>query len=97
MLTKKEERMFGLVEKWRASGELQADFCRQHDISVSTLSYWVTRKNKAAQTPAQRGFVQVDAGPAPQSCQIELVYPNGVRVRADGANTALIGSLIRVW
>ncbi|AXI99511.1 hypothetical protein CYPRO_2050 [Cyclonatronum proteinivorum] len=98
MATTKEQRMFALVDQWRASGELQANFCHRHQITTSTFSYWVTRKNKAEQQTNNSGFVQVEpAGPAPKAGQVELTYPNGVRLRVDGADVAFISKLIRVW
>lgn len=34
------ERMSGLLEQWRTSGESGAAFCRRHGIKPQKLSYW---------------------------------------------------------
>ena len=40
------------VEAWRASGLTQADYCRQHGLSVKSLSYWIRRKQPEASATA---------------------------------------------
>lgn len=101
MLTKKERKMFALVDQWRASDYLRAEFCRLHQLKVSTFSYWVTRKNKADRETAG-GFVVVESGeaasaPVPQPAQVEVVYPNGVRLRTASADSEFVRNLIRAW
>jgi len=91
--------MFTLVDQWRSSGQKRDEFCRAHQIKVSTLSYWITRKNKAdAPEVKPAGFVRVDPGRSYRSAEaIEIVYPNGVRLRVGAGNRSDIGALIRAW
>ena len=46
------ERMAGLIEQWRTSGESGAAFCRRHGIKPQKLSYW--KRVVGVPTPASR-------------------------------------------
>ncbi|HKK66251.1 MAG TPA: IS66 family insertion sequence element accessory protein TnpB [Clostridia bacterium] len=94
-MTKKEKRMFSLVESWRESGKTRKQFCSEHYMKVSTFAYWVTRKNKAV--PAAEGFLPVDLSAAGErKDQIEIHYPNGVRLSVPAGDVRLISTLIRL-
>ena len=97
MNSEKAQRMFALIDQWRASGQRRDKFCQQHQIKVSTLSYWVTRKNKAdRELPG--GFVRIESAGSPSSSDhVEIIYPNGVRLSVAGINQSLISQLIRIW
>ncbi|MEX0680604.1 MAG: hypothetical protein WD097_04410 [Balneolales bacterium] len=97
MNTEKAQRMFALIDQWRASGQRRDEFCRQHQIKVSTLSYWVTRKNRADREQPG-GFIRIESAGSPSSSDpVELIYPNGVRLRIGGVNRSVISTLIRAW
>lgn len=34
------------VEAFRASGQTAAEWCKENDISISSLRYWITRVNR---------------------------------------------------
>jgi hypothetical protein len=46
------ERMAGLLEQWRTSGESGAAFCRRHGIRPQKLSYW--KRVLGMSVPARR-------------------------------------------
>ena len=46
------ERMAGLLEQWRTSGESGAAFCRRHGIKPQKLSYW--KRVLGVSAPASR-------------------------------------------
>lgn len=97
MNSEKAQRMFHLVDQWRSSGQRRDEFCRKHQIKVSTFSYWTTRKNKSDREQGS-GFVRIEPGGS--SCLtdfVELIYPNGVRLRIGGSNRSVISRLIREW
>ena len=50
----KREKMFTLVEDFRASGLTGKAFCQTHGIVTSTLYYWVKKFNESA---SPGGFV----------------------------------------
>jgi len=95
MDTTKTEKMFDLVDQWKASGKTQTEFCRDHDIKAGTLGYWVGKKKRADQTTA--GFALVDLTNGASGRQVEITYPNGVRLLVGGGDLALIGQLINLY
>lgn len=95
MNTKKEQKMFALVDAWRESGMKRKEYCRIHHIKVSTFSYWVTRKNKTER--GGEGFLRVDVcGTGERKDSVEIHYPNGVRLSVPVGHVALISTLIRL-
>ena len=50
--SEERERMAGLLEQWRMSGESGAAFCRRHGIKAQKLSYW--KRVLAKSTPGRR-------------------------------------------
>jgi beta-lactamase class D len=95
MDTTKTEQMFALVDQWKASGKTQTEFCRDHNIKSGTLGYWVGKKKRSDQTAT--GFALVNLTDVPNRQQVEVAYPNGVRVCLSGGNLALIGRLIKLY
>lgn len=97
MNTDKAQRMFALIDQWRASGLRRDEFCREHQIKISTFSYWTTRKNRADREQAV-GFVRIEPAGSPSGQDhVELIYPNGVRLRIGAGSPAVIGRLIHAW
>ncbi|MGF1671026.1 MAG: IS66 family insertion sequence element accessory protein TnpB [Balneolaceae bacterium] len=79
-MTKKEKRMFSLVEAWRESGKSRKEFCSQRQMKVSTFAYWITRKNKTDHTG--QGFLPVDVSvDGERKGSVEIHYPNGFACR----------------
>ena len=96
MFSEKQEKMFSLIEQWRAGGTTQKEFCRQHQIKLSTFGYWNTRYRRH-QNEQGGGFVQVASSYSSQD--IEIIYPNGVRLSlsSDSGSLSMIGQLIHAW
>jgi len=88
----KRSRMLSLVEDWRTSGQTQQAFCQFHGIKLGTLAYWV-RISKEDRGPS--GFVEVFPKNSPIR-QIEVIYPNGVKVNA-GTDLTLVSKLIHLY
>ena len=84
--------MFALVEQWRDSGQSRKDFCQLHGIKVSTLSYWI-RKSEDRSTGT--GFRQILPSQVP-SGRVDIIYPNGVKVSANG-DLSLVAGLIHIY
>ena len=67
-------------------------FCKEHDVTLATFSYWRTKYRKSQQPPV-RLFSELQ----PEILdKIEITYPNGVKVslpKDGGLSTikALIG------
>lgn len=104
-MTKKEEKMFALVEAWRESGKTRKQFCNDHNIKVSTFAYWITRKHKIERSGngqgheySPPGFLSVDvSGSGHRTTSVDIHYPNGVRLSVPMGETALISDLIRLY
>lgn len=67
-----------MVASFKSSGLSQREFCLRENIKLPTFSYWY-RKVCAAATPIASGFTEVT--PSLPSSGLEVVYPNGVRIR----------------
>ena len=77
---KTDREMFPLFEKWLESGERQLDFCTRHGIKVCVLSYWL-KKYRSQSRSKPEGFVPLSVLTT-SSLEIEVCYPNGVKIRA---------------
>ena len=87
--------MFALVEQWKSSETTQQQFCAEHDVKVSTFSYWVAKHKRAGSGDLAGGFVNVDVSGPSGSDPVRITYPNGVVVSCP-ADLPLIGRLIHL-
>jgi transposase-like protein len=88
-------QMFELVEQYEQSGKSQKQFCQAAGIGLAKLNYWIREYRNRRQPPA--GFIRIDAPPANQPPELEVCYPNGVRLKASGADLSLVSQLIRLY
>lgn len=91
----KSQQMLSLVDQWRNSGLTQVEFCRLEGIKPATFMYWVA-KSKRVDKPVQSGFTAVVADSS-QVASLEVIFPNGVRLRADSNAAQLVADLIQRW
>ena len=90
----KSENMFELVDQWKQSGKSQKAFCEQMDLKVATFAYWIAKKKRSGQT--RDGFALVDvSGEVNQ--QMEITYPNGVKLTTSQGDLSLISRLIKLY
>ena len=89
----KREKMFSMVEDWKASGLTQKAFGLLHGINVGTLGYWVAKSKE--QGTGSRGFIEMPFGSAVKGEQIEIIYPTGVRLKVP-RDLSLISQLLRL-
>lgn len=86
-----KEQMYLAIEKWQASGLTQLQFCKREDLSKSTFGYWLKkyRKEKVQPKPSRgkpvKTFIPVEVSrtlvpPVQDVEQLEITYPNGVKV-----------------
>lgn len=87
----KQEEMYHLVMEYQSSGLSAKEFSRERGLSPSTFNYWV-RKKKQEDCPG--GFVKIDT--VSSNSHLELIYPNGVRLRTDSADLPLIARLLKL-
>ena len=93
--SKKQERMFSLIEMMYLEGIDQKNFCEREDIKLATLKYWLKHyhlEKKLDQAeihpreePSWSKFIpiQVDMPMASSDSSIRIEYPNCVRLHLD--------------
>jgi len=91
----KREKMALLVEEFARSGQTQKEFSASRGIALPTFNYWL-RKLKD-ENGGTSGFVRVETGTAGSGEQLELVYPNGVRLKTASGDLSLLSRLIRLY
>ncbi|MCX2839409.1 IS66 family insertion sequence element accessory protein TnpB [Salinimicrobium sp. MT39] len=90
----KQEEMYTLVNEYRNSGLSAKAFSTEKGISPSTFCYWI-RKKKDEDQPG--GFVEVTKGLNASSGELELIYPNGVKLQMNAADLGLIARLVKLY
>lgn len=88
----RQEEMFQLVEQYRVSGLSAKRFARENNISSGTMGYWIRKKRSLEKGS---GFVEI-SGRTSGSMEVELIFPNGVQLRMNGGDPALITKLVQM-
>lgn len=91
------EEMIGLVEEFKGCGMTQGAFCDSKGISFHKFNYWYRKLKKENLGEGQvQQFIKVDTGPAKVSDDfIELIYPNGVKIKLGVSDVELVCRLVR--
>lgn len=91
----KEQEMFALIDEFQIGDLNGRDFCKVKGLVPSTFYYW---KKKKAQidTGSSTGFVTIGPNPMMDG-NLELIYPNGIRLRLETSQFSLIGKLLRLY
>jgi hypothetical protein len=92
MMSRAQE-MFSLIADFESSPLNGQDFCKSKNLARSIFYYW---KKKKAQQSANTGFVEVRPSPSSNK-DLELIYPNGIRIKLEASDMALISKLIRLF
>ncbi len=90
---KKAEQMRQLVRQWKESGLTQKVYCEKIGIKRTTFANWVKRSHDKT----GQGFVAITPPTRPVSESIELIYPNGVRLKASTTHIPILSELIRIF
>ena len=92
-----EEQMFSLVEDYLSSGKNQREYSQQAGIGKAKFNYWVCKYKRQQEEPSS-GFIKIETASAMQQDQeLEILYPNGVRLKTGGGDLSLIGQLVRLY
>jgi transposase-like protein len=91
------EKMFELVEEYQRSGKTQKQYSEQIGIGYAKFNYWVCKYRDHHQLQPAGGFVSVEAYAANQQQNLEICYPNGVKLTISEADLSLISQLIRLY
>lgn len=88
----RQEEMFRLMEQYRVSGLSAKSFARENNISADTVGYWIRKKRSLEK---ESGFVEI-SGSTSGPMEVELIFPNGVQLRMNGGDPALITKLVQM-
>lgn len=91
-----EEEMYQLVEDYQSSGKTQKEYSREAGIGYAKFNYWVCKYRMQHQSSAT-GFVQIEGLSGRQEQYLEVLYPNGVKVKVTGVDLSLLSQLIRLY
>ena len=62
-LSKEEKQVYwsGHIEKWRQSGLSRSAYCKQEDVSVCQLGYWINKEKSGPEklSTEQSGFIKL--------------------------------------
>jgi len=91
----KEEEMEGLIEEYSNSGQSIKEYCQRKGIAPSKFFYW---RKKLTLAMGRRGsFDGLDLTSEERCSELEIIYPNGVRLKAGKQEVGLLQQLIRLY
>ena len=93
----KREEMALLIKEFGQSGQTQKDFSASRGMRFHTFNYWFRKLKKEKEEAAGFSRVETGGGFSPSGGQLELVYPNGVKLRTDLNDLSLLSRLIRLY
>lgn len=88
-----EEKMLA-VEAWRSSGLSQNEYCKTLGLRRTTFANWVSR-NKHKKVASN--FVRVTVPAVMSSKVVEVVFPNGVIIKAPSDDLKMLSHLIKLY
>jgi hypothetical protein len=96
-LSKLEEEMHYHIQSWRQGKQSQQEYCRENNLAYHKFIYWQS-KFRRKQNPIEQAFIpiQLEQPVHSSSMELEIAYPNGVRLRVPSGNIQFIGQLIRL-
>ena len=75
------EEMRPIIEKWEVSGLTKKEFCKQHNLAPSVFYYWYKKYKSPGSTG---GFIPIKIKNTFQESPLEILYPNGVKLKLTG-------------
>ena len=84
--------MQSMIVDWQRSGKSKKAYCAENGINEATFYYWFSRIKE--NHTAGGNFITIDK--APRKNDIEIIYPNGVRIKVEN-DLGLLSQLIRLY
>lgn len=93
-MSKEEKRaqMLSMIADWQQSGKSKKVYCAENGINEATFYYWFSRSKE--NDSATGSFITI--GKSGRNSEVEVIYPNGVRIKAD-TDLGLLSQLIRLY
>jgi hypothetical protein len=91
------EEMHYHIQAWQQSKTTQKQYCISNNLTYHKFIYWL-QKIRDTQNPADGMFIPVKTRQSTRVCvtDLEITYPNGVRLRLSPENFEHISRLIRL-
>ncbi len=91
------EEMHHHIELWQQSKTSQKQYCNENNLAYHKFIYWL-HKIRQVQNPLDGMFIPVKTRPATRTfvTDLEITYPNGVRLRLSPGSFEHISRLIRL-
>jgi hypothetical protein len=91
------EEMHHHIQLWQQSKTSQKQYCIENNLAYHKFIYWL-QKTRESQNPPDGMFIPVKTKPAGRAfvTDVEITYPNGVRLRISPENFEHISRLIRL-
>jgi len=95
--SKLEEEMRYHIQSWQQGKQSQQEYCHENNLAYHKFIYWHS-KFRRKQNPIEQAFIPVhmEQPVLSSSLELEIAYPNGVRLRVPSGNVQFIGQLIRL-
>ena len=91
------EQMSQAVDRFLSSGKSRLEFCEETGIKPGTFSYWLKRVREQKDISGG-GFSRILVNDqASHAGEVEIIYPNAVRIKASSDQLSLISRLIRLY
>ncbi|MDR9458208.1 MAG: hypothetical protein RI572_12450 [Salegentibacter sp.] len=91
----KEQEMFALIDEFENSSLNARNFCKTKGVVPSTFYYWKKKKARM-ESPGSGGFIAISPNIVKDG-SLELIYPNGIRLRLEASQFPLISKLLRLY
>ena len=94
----KAQVMFSLVDEYHNSGISMRDFTEAKGIKFSTFTYWVRKKKQAREQTETGSFISLNFKQHKSiPGDIEVVFPNGVRIIAGHFDVQQLQQLVKIF
>lgn len=92
-----QEEMNYHIQSWHQSAQSQKEYCQENNLAYHKFIYWLN-KFRRKHNPIEQTFIPVQMDPPVDSSgtELEIAFPNGVRLRVCSGNMQFIGQLIRL-
>ena len=93
---RQEEKAYH-IQSWKESGVSQHQYCISNNLRFNTFYYWL-KKDRSKNNPLTDGFIpiRVQGGSSDPATNVEIQYPNGVRILVPSMDIQFIGRLVRL-
>jgi hypothetical protein len=94
----RQEEMTHHIQSWKESGQGQRQYCLSNNLRFHSFYYWLKKDRKQINTTTTGGFIpiRVQGLATNTDSNIEIQYPNGVRILVPFMDIQFIGRLVRL-